>query len=84
AALPREMKAAAAAIADGADVARTLAKLEVDLIDAGFASVDYATLADAVTLAPLTETGHAPMRLLVAARIGGTRLIDNMPVGGAR
>lgn len=82
AALPREMRAAIAAIEAGEDVGRTLAKLEIDLIDAGFASVDYATLADAASLAPLAETGHAPMRLLVAARIGGTRLIDNMAVEG--
>ena len=82
AALPREMKAAIAAIEAGEDVTLTLEKLEVDLIDAGFASIDYAALADAASLAALHETQHAPMRLLVAARIGGTRLIDNMPVGG--
>lgn len=79
-ALPREMKAAVAAIEDDADVVRTLAKLEVDLIDAGFSSIDYAVLADAASLAILHQTQHEPMRLLVAARIGGTRLIDNMPV----
>jgi pantoate--beta-alanine ligase len=81
AALPYEMKAAIEAIEEGANVVAALAKLEVDLIDAGFGSVDYATLADAVSLETLTETQHLPMRLLVAARIGGTRLIDNMPVG---
>lgn len=81
AALPREMKAAIAAIEEGADVAATLEKLEIDLIDAGFASIDYATLADAADLEPLAEASGTPMRLLVAARIGGTRLIDNMPVG---
>jgi pantoate--beta-alanine ligase len=81
AALPREMKAAIAAIEAGEDVILTLEKLEVDLIDAGFASIDYVALADAASLAALRETQHAPMRLLVAARIGGTRLIDNMPVG---
>jgi pantoate--beta-alanine ligase len=80
AALPREMKAAIAAIEAGEDVTLTLERLEVDLIDAGFASIDYAVLADAASLAALHETQHAPMRLLVAARIGGTRLIDNMPV----
>lgn len=81
AALSREMEAAIAAIEAGEDVTLALEKLEVDLIDAGFASIDYAALADAVSLAALHETQHAPMRLLVAARIGGTRLIDNMPVG---
>ena len=84
AALPREMKAAIAAIEAGEDIVTTVEKLEVDLIDAGFASIDYATLADAASLAGLTETQHDPMRLLVAARIGGVRLIDNMPVGGSQ
>lgn len=80
AALPREMKAAIERIGEGADVAFTLSQMEVDLVDAGFASIDYAVLADAETLEPLAQTSHAPMRLLVAARIGKTRLIDNMPV----
>ena len=84
AALPREMKAALAAIEAGEDVILTLEKLEVDLIDAGFASIDYAALADAASLAALHETQHAQMRLLVAARIGGTRLIDNMSVGASQ
>jgi pantoate--beta-alanine ligase len=81
AALPREMMVAIQTIDEGGDVVLTLEKLEVDLIDAGFASIDYAALADAASLAVLHQTQRAPMRLLVAARIGGTRLIDNMPVG---
>jgi pantoate--beta-alanine ligase len=55
--------------------------LEAAILAAGFAGVDYAVLADAVSLAPLTALGDSPARLLVAARIGGTRLIDNMAVG---
>jgi pantoate--beta-alanine ligase len=80
--LPRAMKAAIEAIEEGAAIVATLEKFEVELIDAGFASIDYATLADATDLTPLTELRHSPMRLLVAARIGGTRLIDNMAVEG--
>lgn len=83
AALPRAMQAAIAAIEGGANIAATLAELEAAIIAAGFASVDYAVLADAATLAPLTALGNTPARLLVAARIGGTRLIDNMGVSPA-
>lgn len=83
AALPRAMQAAVAAIEGGAEVAATLAALEAELLAAGFASVDYAALADAASLAPLAALGEAPARLLVAARIGGTRLIDNMAVNAA-
>lgn len=79
--LPRAMKAAIAAIESGKDVAPSLAALETELIGAGFASVDYAALADARSLSQLTALHGKPARLLVAARIGGTRLIDNMPVG---
>ena len=78
--LPAEMRKAIAAIEAGSDVAATLAALEAHLLQAGFASVDYATLADAMSLAPLAETPRADARLLVAARIGTTRLIDNMAV----
>ncbi|MFZ1742061.1 MAG: pantoate--beta-alanine ligase [Pontixanthobacter sp.] len=79
--LPREMREAIARIEDGQNVTRTLAALEDALLGAGFSSVDYADLADASSLQVLTELGSRPARLLVAARIGGTRLIDNMPVG---
>lgn len=80
AALPQAMREAIAALKQGSDPAPTLAALEAHLLQAGFASVDYAALADAASLAPLSELGGAPARLLVAARIGSTRLIDNMAV----
>ena len=78
AALPRAMRAAIAAIGGGADVAATLTRLESELVSGGFASVDYALLCDADSLAPLTERATGAARLLVAARIGKARLIDNM------
>lgn len=79
--LPRAMKEAIARIEAGEDVHVTLAALEDALLGGGFASVDYAQLADAASLETLDELDDAPARLLVAARIGGTRLIDNMAVG---
>ena len=81
AALPQAMKHAIAAIEGGGEAGPALAELEAQLLRAGFASVDYATLADANSLRPLSAFSGAPARLLVAARIGGTRLIDNMAVG---
>ena len=82
AALPRLMREAIADITGGAStVSAALAALARGLVDGGFASVDYAELADADNLAPLDAPGDRPARLFVAARIGGTRLIDNMPVG---
>ena len=78
--LPDAMKAAIAKIEGGAQVRETLAALESELLGAGFASVDYADLADAASLEKLDKLGRKDARLLVAARIGGTRLIDNMAV----
>jgi pantoate--beta-alanine ligase len=49
------------------------------LKDAGFGSVDYVAIRDAQTLAPI-ETLARPARVLAAAKVGRTRLIDNMPV----
>ncbi len=79
-AFPDALKAAAAAIADGADVSETLAKAEAAIVAGGFDSVDYVALADADSLERLNEY-RTPARLLAAARIGQTRLIDNLPVG---
>ena len=78
--LPQAMKTAIKAIERGEDVAAALAALESALTAGGFASVDYARLADAESLVPLEARSDRPMRLLVAARIGKARLIDNMAV----
>ena len=80
AALPAAMRDAIARIEAGDSVYEALSGLSHALLAAGFLSVDYAELCDADTLAPLfTRTGK-PARLLVAARIGKARLIDNMAV----
>ncbi len=79
-ALPTGMKAAIAAIRAGMAIAQATARLKAELVEAGFASVDYAEVRDAASLAPVEAPGTDPARLFVAARIGGTRLIDNMPV----
>lgn len=81
--LPRAMTEAAAAIAGGETVPEALAHLGATLLAGGFASVDYAELRDAETLALLEERPIRPARLLAAARIGRARLIDNIPVPGA-
>ena len=79
--LPRAMQSTIAAIEAGADSASALTQLQNALIEAGFDTVDYAVLADANSLAAIDALSGASARLLVAARIGGTRLIDNMAVG---
>jgi pantoate--beta-alanine ligase len=58
-----------AVLSDGADMIR----------QAGFA-LDYFEARHAETLAPVTSRADGPLRLLVAAKIGTTRLIDNMAV----
>ena len=80
--LPTAMRKAIAAIAAGADVAAVLEAAKAALLAGGFTSFDYLELADAENLEPLGQFGDRPARLFVAARIGGTRLIDNMAVEG--
>jgi pantoate--beta-alanine ligase len=76
-ALPRAMGAAARSIASGGDPVGALEQARVALAAAGFA-IDYVELVDAETLgAPVPSR---PLRLLAAARIGTTRLIDNIAV----
>ncbi len=78
--LPAAIRKAVAEIGLGKPVADALTRLNAALLTGGFDTVDYAELRDAETLALLHERPTAPARLLVAARIGGTRLIDNMAV----
>lgn len=79
-ALPGGMKSAIAAIRAGTPIAEATAAFQASLIATGFASVDYAEVRDAASLEPVSAIGANPARLFVAARIGGTRLIDNMPI----
>ena len=83
AALPAAMRDAIARIESGTPVDRALEALETALREGGFSKVDYAALADAASLRRIDAVDNAPARLLVAAHIGGTRLIDNMAVGAA-
>ena len=78
-ALPRALGEATQAISEGADIAEALLKARDALARAGFVPIDYVELRDAETLAPV-EALERPARLLAAARIGETRLIDNLPV----
>ncbi|HEX8414823.1 MAG TPA: pantoate--beta-alanine ligase, partial [Sphingomicrobium sp.] len=77
--LPRALGEAAAAIRQGGDVAAALESATAKLLQAGFGQVDYVALCDAETLQPV-DTLTRPARILAAARIGRTRLIDNLPV----
>lgn len=80
AALPKSMASAVAAIREGAPIAQAMASLSASLLAAGFSAVDYAEVRDADSLALLDNIGGASARLLVAARIGKARLIDNCEV----
>lgn len=52
---------------------------KADLLAAGFSEVEYLSLCDAETLAPV-ENPNGATRLFVAAHLEGVRLIDNIPV----
>ncbi len=76
-ALPRALGIAATAIEKGSQPAAVLGAVYEGLTAAGF-EVDYVELVDAATLGKADPS--RPCRLLAAARIGGTRLIDNIAV----
>ena len=78
-ALPNALKAAREAIRAGEPVPTVLAQAKQALVDAGFLRIDYLALVDAATLEPL-EQPSGDMRLIAAAVIGSTRLIDNVAV----
>ena len=78
-ALPRALEAARAAILSGTQVADVLAEARNSLLDGGFSRVDYFALVDAQSLEPLDHP-RGEMRLIAAAVIGTTRLIDNLAV----
>ena len=77
--LYRVLKDCAARLNAGAPIAATLAEGRAQIKRAGFV-VDYLEARHAETLAPIAALADGPVRLLVAAKLGRTRLIDNIAV----
>jgi pantoate--beta-alanine ligase len=82
-ALPDAMKTAAKAVAEGGRIDEAEAAARAALTAAGFRQVDYVDVREAGDLSRLGPgpIGDAQGRILVAAWLGKTRLIDNMSVG---
>jgi pantoate--beta-alanine ligase len=79
-ALQRVLREVARRIEDGAgDLTSVLDAAVAELGRAGFTKIDYVEALDAEMLTPLTR-GTRPGRVLAAAWLGRTRLIDNVPV----
>ena len=77
--LYRAMKQSAARLRAGDDTEAAMADGAQMIAGAGFA-LDYFEVRHAETLAPIASLKDGPMRILVAAKIGKTRLIDNIGV----
>jgi pantoate--beta-alanine ligase len=77
--LYRVLQDCAGQIAGGALIARVLDEGGAAIERAGF-TLDYLEARHAETLQPIAAIADGPIRLLVAARIGKTRLIDNIAV----
>ena len=80
-ALPQALRQCREAIIAGAPVQDALAEARAALARAGFSPIDYIALVDASTLEPL-DRASGTMRLIAAATMGTTRLIDNLSVAG--
>jgi len=77
--LHRVLTTCAAEISAGRAINAALEQGRAIIAEAGFV-LDYLDARNAKTLAPVTSPKTGPVRLLVAARIGKTRLIDNVAV----
>jgi pantoate--beta-alanine ligase len=77
--LYRAMKQCAARLKAGETVEAAM-EAGGDLIAAAGFALDYFEVRHAETLAPVTSVDDGPLRILVAAKLGTTRLIDNIPV----
>jgi pantoate--beta-alanine ligase len=77
--LYRILRDCAARIKAGEKIERVLnvGRIEIDV--AGFV-LDYLEARHAITLAPIASPADGPVRLLVAAKLGKTRLIDNIAI----
>ena len=78
-ALPAALAQARRDITGGWEVGAALAAARATLDQAGFGPVDYLALVDSESLEPL-DVPWGEMRLIAAAKLGATRLIDNLAV----
>jgi pantoate--beta-alanine ligase len=81
-ALPRALDAARAAAPGGAEQSMAAARAVLDRAAEASPPVqlDYLVLADPESFAEVSAGHRGPAILLIAARVGGTRLIDNLPM----
>jgi pantoate--beta-alanine ligase len=77
--LHRVLTLCAEKIAQGRPIPTILSEGRAAITRAGFA-LDYLEARHAETLAPVRSVKDGPVRLLVAAKLGQTRLIDNVGV----
>jgi len=75
----RALQQIAARVRADHDIAQAEAEGNAALLSAGFDRVDYCAVRDAESLRPIREL-NAPSRILAAAWLGKTRLIDNLAV----
>jgi pantoate--beta-alanine ligase len=78
-ALPNALRDVANRISKGDSVEAVLKDARETLTQAGFDPIDYVELCDSVTLEPV-RIARGQLRVLAAAKLGRTRLIDNMEV----
>ncbi len=77
ASLYRELGNVAKAVRGNATSADATARASKALLTAGFDRIEYLTVVDPASLVPL-ERVSGPARVIAAARLGRTRLIDNI------
>lgn len=75
------LRQAAVELAAGTDESSVTAKAAAALLEAGFDRVDYVAARESLTLAPWRRDSDG--RLLAAAWLGKTRLIDNVEVSSS-
>lgn len=79
--LNKVLRKAASQLRSGADEQVTMAAARQAVLDAGFDIVDYVEARESLTLAPWQKDRDG--RVLVAARLGNTRLIDNVEISAS-
>jgi pantoate--beta-alanine ligase len=79
-ALHRALQDLAKAVRAGTPIDTATKAATQTVLTAGFAKVDYIAVRDAQTLAEISAFSASPARILAAAWLGKTRLIDNIGV----